>query len=427
MSLVAPQAVRSATAIGLVLRKFFIAFSPLLLILPGQEAQAQLQKPKSRGEWIAEIRYFDEQLSKHPRDAKLICERGWRYQKIGLFDKAMLDYKSALAIKANLPLGLYYMGRWYDQQMMDDQALELYGKAIKADSKYLDAYNERARLHSKNGRLTLALADYNRALAVNPDDAHMLYKRCEVYLKMKRYKEAVVDIENSLRTRANHSEGWLDRGYCYAALGDFPKAVESFNKVEELEKGSEVLSFERAKAYHAMGKFNEAIKDLDRVLDVSPYIYDAYLNRSMAFLCLGNKRLAVKDLDYWMQKTEYHDDNVWLGVALAYVIKCQMGEEKKGKAIVQTALKVGNGPQWQKPIVQYLNNVISFDQLKRLIATYPNDRLTIARTLLGLERLTKDAPAEARTEFKWVLANGSKVQLMYQVAATQMKQLKSKN
>ena len=53
----------------------------------------------------------------------------------------------------------------------DDDALQSFGRAIETDPAFADAYGNRATLLSEMGRPAEAVADFDRALELRPDNA----------------------------------------------------------------------------------------------------------------------------------------------------------------------------------------------------------------------------------------------------------------
>ncbi|MGK7907510.1 MAG: tetratricopeptide repeat protein, partial [Synechococcus sp.] len=70
------------------------------------------------------------------------------------------------------------------------------------------------------GRYEEALADYNRAIELNPDDAWAIGSRGQAYRAMERYDEALEDFTRALEL--DPSLDWVidERGDTYCIMGE---------------------------------------------------------------------------------------------------------------------------------------------------------------------------------------------------------------
>lgn len=61
------------------------------------------------------------------------------------------------------------------------QAVEVLSRAVSQDPKYKEAYSWRAAAHSELGRPREALADYSKAIELDPNDAYLYDQRSMLY------------------------------------------------------------------------------------------------------------------------------------------------------------------------------------------------------------------------------------------------------
>lgn len=82
------------------------------------------------------------------------------------------------------------------------QAVEVLTRAIAQDPKYKDAYSWRAVALSEIGRPQDALADYTKAIELDPNDAYLYDQRSMLYRNVLRDKEkAEADKEKAFALR----------------------------------------------------------------------------------------------------------------------------------------------------------------------------------------------------------------------------------
>jgi tetratricopeptide (TPR) repeat protein len=77
----------------------------------------------------------------------------------------------------------------------------------------------RGENYRKMGRYDRALADFNRAIELNPEDATALGGRGETYRAMGRYEEALADFDRGLELDPEDAWALAGRGDTYRAMG----------------------------------------------------------------------------------------------------------------------------------------------------------------------------------------------------------------
>lgn len=101
--------------------------------------------------------------------------RGAAYQKLGDHRRALEDYRKAIELNPRDAIAYANLGTIYEKDLdRPAEALEYYNTAILINPHYILAYFFRAGLMAAGGRLEEAIADYERALAINPGDVQQI-------------------------------------------------------------------------------------------------------------------------------------------------------------------------------------------------------------------------------------------------------------
>ncbi|MBM4339068.1 MAG: tetratricopeptide repeat protein [Deltaproteobacteria bacterium] len=109
---------------------------------------------------------------------------GVAYEKKGLFDSAIKEYKQAAK---KLPIGYLYLGNAYFLKNELDKAETFYKKMIKKDPKNGDAHNNLAWLYYvKKENLDVAEEYALRAIELNPLKADIYRDTLEKIGELKR-------------------------------------------------------------------------------------------------------------------------------------------------------------------------------------------------------------------------------------------------
>jgi Flp pilus assembly protein TadD len=129
---------------------------------------------------------------------------GQRYQEQGEYEKAIVEFKKALAINPNFPSALNNIGVCYGR-------LERY---------------------------SLAEESFKRALALKPDDVYAMNNLAIMYIRIGKPQKAVEFAEMAVRVEPNYANGHLTLGSALATLGELERAEREFERALELDPGN---------------------------------------------------------------------------------------------------------------------------------------------------------------------------------------------
>jgi lipoprotein NlpI len=108
-------------------------------------------------------------------------------------------------------------------------AIADYNRAIELDPKYAAAYSNRGNAKQAKGDLDGAIADCNRAIELDPKDA-MAHKNRGVAKKSKGdLKGAIADYTRAIELDPKYSAAYFHRGIAKQAKGDLKGAIDDIN------------------------------------------------------------------------------------------------------------------------------------------------------------------------------------------------------
>lgn len=132
---------------------------------------------------------------------------GTVYQELKLLDKAEVEFRAALQDltyqKRELPY--FNLARLCYLQGRLDEALENVDKSLQIQPRLAMAHNLRGLIYEKRNELVLAVASYEQAVKIVPDDLLFTYNLAVAYFKTEDYaksKESFLKIQG----RANDAE-----------------------------------------------------------------------------------------------------------------------------------------------------------------------------------------------------------------------------
>lgn len=110
---------------------------------------------------------------------------------------------------------------------------------------------QRALAYAGYGQLEIALADFDKAAALQPNDLNALYNRAVTLERLNRYDQALADLEKFLAQRPDELNALYERGYVYLKKGDHDRAIVDFDRVLSISPGFEKAVRNRAIAQKA--------------------------------------------------------------------------------------------------------------------------------------------------------------------------------
>src|SRR6202022_4399934 len=120
-----------------------------------------------------------------------------------------------------------------------EEALAEYDKAITLDPHYAEALYSRGLLYQTQRQHQLAIDDFSSANGLTPQRAEPLLARAISYLAMDKIKEAATDLDEPVPADPQNAQIWTTRGLAYERLGDKTKAAGSYARASSIRPRDE--------------------------------------------------------------------------------------------------------------------------------------------------------------------------------------------
>lgn len=118
-----------------------------------------------------------------------------------------------------------------------DAAIAAFDKAIELYPEFAMAYIERAytrQVSADPKQAPLAVADYDRALQINPRLVYAWFNKGNLYYTIGDYTSALQCYNEALRTDPQFAEAFFNRGITYLRMGNKRQAFSDLSKAGEL-------------------------------------------------------------------------------------------------------------------------------------------------------------------------------------------------
>ena len=163
-----------------------------------------------------------------------------------------------------------------------DLAIKDFDKAIELNPDFAEAYNNRGVAYGINGQVDNAIADFNKAVGLNPTYADAYCNRGNTYLLTGEIDKAIKDYSRSIKHAPKDAVSYSNRGVAYLRKGEVEKTIEDTSKAIELDERFSKAYYNRAEAWLRLKEWNEAKADLTTAkklgMDIVAAFHDNYKN-----------------------------------------------------------------------------------------------------------------------------------------------------
>ncbi len=158
------------------------------------------------------------------------------------------------------------------------------------------AYNNRGNAFFMKGEHGPAIADYNRAIELDPADALAYFNRGRSFGTAGRASEALADFNKAIELDPKLGAAYNSRGLAFAVKGDHDRALADYNKAIGLApKDPLALLFNRARSLLAKGQSTQAIADFTKMTEFTPNDAKGFILRGSAYAITREQARAISD------------------------------------------------------------------------------------------------------------------------------------
>ena len=182
-----------------------------------------------------------------------------------------------------------------------DGAIADYDRAIQLDPKDAAIYNNRGLAKQEKGDLDAAIVDFNRAIQLNPKDAVACSNRGNAKRDKGDLDGAILDYNRAIRFDPKYAYAYYNRGLAKKQKSDLDGAIADYNRVIELDPKFAKAYCDRGVAERRKGDLDGAITDYNRTIELDPKYAIAYLNCGNAKDDKGDLDGAIADYNRGLQ------------------------------------------------------------------------------------------------------------------------------
>jgi serine/threonine protein kinase/Tfp pilus assembly protein PilF len=306
-------------------------------------------RPEAKQTYLKADERFSAAIRLTPNDGGLFHRRAWVRYALNQHEQSLRDHEKAVELEPNnadFQIGIAgFLRLLTDPKLKDsDRALKHALKAVEIDPRSPSAHIVAAAIYEIHFRdLARAREHVDAALAVEPLFPDGFRFRGRIYWKSGDLNRALAEFDKALELEPTPWT-YKDRGEVHAALQQFDKAFADFAAAEKLDPNYGYTYRFRADAYMTLGRYEDAIRDYGKYLELAPRSWWLHKRRAEAFFRLGRFDESLGELKKALDVNP-SDLSTLTWISPGEVAKCPNEEFKQGLLkLAASAMEIADEP-----------------------------------------------------------------------------------
>ena len=191
-----------------------------------------------------------------PSEDRRLCLAGADVSREQRLDSCTAVIKAGLEMPHNLAIAFNNRGNVHVNLKDYDRAVADYDRAIELNPKYAVAFNNRGFAYRSKGRYDRAIQDYDRAIEISPSYALAFFGRglafqdkaqwdFDAYLNEGRYEDlAIRDYDEAIRLNPKNAAAFNNRGNAYVSKRMYDRAIAGLRRGAPAQSRQRLVSQE---------------------------------------------------------------------------------------------------------------------------------------------------------------------------------------
>lgn len=184
-----------------------------------------------------------------------------------------------------------------DRNVSSEECLDRQVAIQQAPKDDATTFYNRAVGRTETGDFNGALADYTRAIELDPELAEAYLNRGYAHDLLGNIPEAMDDYSQAIALAPDLGMAYFNRSSARLAIGDFRGAIADSTRAIELDANAALAYVNRGAAELRLGEYDEAVRDSDLALQIDPNLPLAYLNRGSARISVSDRENGIRDIE----------------------------------------------------------------------------------------------------------------------------------
>jgi tetratricopeptide (TPR) repeat protein len=223
-------------------------------------------------------------------DLRAALQLAYAKHGAGAYDDAERLGRVILTHVPDNPQALHLVGEVALRRGQTDEALDLVGKALKAQPRFAEAHNTLGLAHKKSGALELAAKHYKTAIRLRPDFVDAYNNLGDLLIAQGEMQPAMITLRRALAVDRRHVGALNNLGAVLLHLERYEEAAETLSQAALLDPDAPQVQSNLGNALRALGRADSAVIAHRRAAEMMPNVGEYQIN-------LANSLRELGDLD----------------------------------------------------------------------------------------------------------------------------------
>ncbi len=175
---------------------------------------------------------FERSINAGSPDASNYSKLGYSYYYQMMWDEAVKSFRKAIELYPEYEYAYHGLGEVYYYAFKDyEKAKEKFGKALELNNGLSNALYFRGASNKELNYVVEAEADFRKVIEMPvSDNAYDYFFRGLAYYELKDYKSAIEDFEKSIAINPKYFGVYYSLAESYKEVNEYKKAAENYNK-----------------------------------------------------------------------------------------------------------------------------------------------------------------------------------------------------
>ena len=201
------------------------------------------------------------------------------------------------------------------QDPQSDREIAEATKVLEDNPKDFAALQKRARAYARKNQHEAALADYEKATDLKPDNPDLHYGRGTALQSLRRYEEALSAYDATLRLTLSptptQNNARNNRGNVNRVLKRYDAALQDFDELIRTQPEFVHALYNRGLVYREMNRLEESVRDFTATIARDKAYTAAYTSRGMSHEKMGARDKAIEDFRAALAVPEKYNNGAW--------------------------------------------------------------------------------------------------------------------
>jgi len=266
------------------------------------------------------------------------------------------------------------LGVNYKKRGMIEEAVAEYKRALELNPNYAEAFYNLGVIYTERDMISEAISHYKKAINSDPGFGPPRYDLGNLYFKKGMVKEAIAEYKKALEINPHYTDAYYNMGVIHADQGDIDSAIDYYKQALEVSPKYTFAYNNLGGIYISKGMLDEAISAFQKVIELTPDYLIAYDNLAIAYRQKGEVDKAIAQY----KKTLEIDPNYMQAYYRLGVLYTEKGMRDEAMAEYKKGIEVDpNSEKIRKNLAQMYFENGDFDkaiaECERVLEIDPKD------------------------------------------------------